>query len=100
MVEHPEEYADTVNNYIETLETKCKEVFLRDQNSGGMENVVSAPFINSFERRLDKFWSSQDVLYDFTKAIRIYHSNNTPINFNLGTGSDEDENDGLPIEFE
>ena len=62
------------------------------------EKVVSAPSIDSFERRLDKFWQNQKILYDFTKPIKIYHSNNTPI-LN-GTGSeDEDISNDPPDEF-
>ena len=42
------------------------------------ENVVSAPSINSFERRLDKFWAQQDLKYDFKKCLKILHSNKAP----------------------
>ncbi len=52
------------------------------------ENVVSAPSIHSFERRLDKFWSAQNLKFDFKRNIEIHHSNNTP----MRTGSEEDMN--------
>ena len=42
------------------------------------EKVVTAPTVNCFERRLDKFWEPQDIRYNFKKSIKIYHSNNTP----------------------
>ena len=29
------------------------------------DDVVSAPSMNSLKNRLDKFWSSQDILYDW-----------------------------------
>jgi len=36
--------------------------------------VVEAPSVNRFKMRLDKFWSNQDVLYNFKAPL-------------LGTGS-------------
>ena len=33
--------------------------------------VVSAGTINTFKNRLDKFWSDQDILYDYTKQISM-----------------------------
>ena len=56
------------------------------------ERTVSAPSIDSFERQLDKFWSSQDILYNFKKSINIYHSNNTPVD---GTGRNSDDSNDL-----
>jgi len=32
-------------------------------------NVVSADTVNTFKNRLDKFWSNQDVLYDYTADL-------------------------------
>ena len=54
------------------------------------EKIVSAPSINSFERRLDKFWKNQDLKFDYKKALQIYHKNNSPFE---EAGSDEE----LPI---
>lgn len=34
------------------------------------ESVVSAPSVKSFERRLDKHWKNQELVYDYTKAIK------------------------------
>ena len=33
------------------------------------ENVVSAPSVNSFKNRLDKFWACEDILYDYRAVI-------------------------------
>ena len=33
------------------------------------ESVVSAPSIKAFERRLDRHWESQDILYNFEAKI-------------------------------
>ena len=35
------------------------------------ENVVSAPSLKAFERRLDKHWSGQDIVFDFLATLRI-----------------------------
>ena len=32
-------------------------------------NVVSADTINTFKNRLDKFWSDQEVLYDYNTDL-------------------------------
>jgi len=32
--------------------------------------VVSAETVNTFKRRLDKFWSDQDVLYNYKADLR------------------------------
>ena len=59
------------------------------------ESVVSAPSLASFERRLDKFWSSQEIRYDFKKCLKIIHSNKAPDE--NGTGSElEDEDEIWP----
>ena len=50
------------------------------------EKIVTAPSLNSFERRLDKFWSSQDIKYNFRETLRITHSNNTP--YEIGSGDE------------
>ena len=42
------------------------------------ELVVSAPTLNTFERRLDAFWDNQEIKYDFKKCLRITHRNNAP----------------------
>ena len=42
------------------------------------EMVVTAPSLHSFERRLDKFWTNQDIKYDFKKCLKITHSNRAP----------------------
>ena len=42
------------------------------------EEVISAPSTKSFERRLDKFWSSQDLKYDFDTCLKILHKNSAP----------------------
>jgi hypothetical protein len=55
------------------------------------EKVISAPSINSFERRLDKFWGNQDLRFDFKKCLKISHANDSP--FNYGTVSDSEEED-------
>ena len=51
------------------------------------ENIATAPSTNSFERRLDKFWSQQPIKYEFRQIIRVNHRNNTP---QPGRGSDEE----------
>ena len=50
------------------------------------EKIVTAPSLNSLERRLDKFWSSQDIKYNFRETLRITHSNNTP--YEIGSGDE------------
>ena len=35
------------------------------------EKVVNAPSVNSFERRLDKYWANQGIRYDFKKCIKF-----------------------------
>ena len=52
------------------------------------EMVVSAPTINTFERRLDSFWHNQELKYDFKKCLRITIPNNAP-----GIAVDDDEHD-------
>jgi len=32
-------------------------------------HVVSADTVNTFKDRLDRFWSNQDVLYDYTADL-------------------------------
>ena len=34
------------------------------------ESVVDAPSIHSFERRLDRVWRKQDILYNFKSALK------------------------------
>ncbi len=55
------------------------------------ENIVSAPSLLTFEKRLDKFWEDQGIKFDFKKNIQIHHSNDTP----YGTGNNEETNDIL-----
>ncbi len=50
------------------------------------ESVVSAPSTKAFEKRLDRFWATQNLKFDFKKNINIHHSNNTP----LRSGSKEE----------
>ena len=33
------------------------------------ENVVMSPNVNTFKNRLDKHWSTEHFLYDYTAAI-------------------------------
>jgi len=33
------------------------------------DHVVSAETVNTFKKRLDRFWSNQDVLYDYTADL-------------------------------
>ena len=35
------------------------------------EEVVSAPTVTTFEDRLDKFWSKQDIKYDFEATLNV-----------------------------
>ena len=58
------------------------------------ESIVTAPSINSFERRLDKFWSSQNIRYNFRAPLEFYHMNNTP----YGTGSGNEMDDESEIQ--
>ena len=51
------------------------------------EEIVSAPTINCFERRLDKFWSAQKFKFDYKKKLEITHTNNAP--YQIDTGSHE-----------
>ena len=53
--------------------------------------VVSAPTLNSFERRLDKFWADQDIKYDFKKCLKITHSNRAPDMDVMDVGDCDDE---------
>ncbi len=53
------------------------------------ETIVSAPSINSFERRLDKFWISQEIRFNFRAQLELYHTNNSP--YGTGSCSDMDE---------
>ena len=102
-------HRDTVDNpdwirghskklYKNTWKLKIRENFFSNRITNAWnslpEKVVSAPSIYSFERHLDKFWSSQD----FKKAIKIYHTNNTPVQEEAG--SDEDIYEDLPIQFD
>jgi len=38
------------------------------------ENVVTANTIDCFKTRLDKFWNSQDVKYDYKQNFTGLHS--------------------------
>ena len=42
------------------------------------EKVVMAPSVKSFERRLDRVWRDQDLVYDFNASQNIRHRNNAP----------------------
>ena len=35
------------------------------------DKVVSAPSVKAFERRLDKHWKEQDIVYDYEAALDI-----------------------------
>ena len=35
------------------------------------EKVVSAPSLHSFENRLDKHWSKQNIVYDFEATLEL-----------------------------
>ena len=37
-------------------------------------NVVAAPSIKSFEKRLDKYWETQEIKFDY-KADFVYSAN-------------------------
>ena len=37
-------------------------------------NVVGAPSIKSFEKRLDKYWETQEIKFDY-KADFVYSTN-------------------------
>ena len=50
------------------------------------KSVVTAPSLASFERRLDKFWESQNLRYNFRETLRIAHTNNTP--HDIGSGDE------------
>ena len=52
------------------------------------EKVLSAPTINTFERRLDSLCHNQELKYDFKKCLRITIPNNAP-----GIAVDDDEHD-------
>ena len=38
------------------------------------DQVISAPSMKSFERRLDRFWASQEIRFDYDKLIRTTSS--------------------------
>ena len=40
-------------------------------------NVVSAPSLNSFKNRLDKFWSNQDIMYNYKSKLHYSSRPNT-----------------------
>ena len=52
------------------LDLRKNSFFLRvvDVWNSLPESVVEAPSIQSFERRLDKFWQNKDIRYDYTAA--------------------------------
>ena len=41
------------------------------------DTVVSAPSMNSFKNRLDKYWANQDVLYNFKSAMNCNTGSHT-----------------------
>ena len=46
--------------------------------------VVSAPNLKTFERRLDKLWEKQDILYNFNACLDLYESSSSRMrNLNL-----------------
>ena len=56
-----------LNTPLEKSE-RCEEPskYLTDHTKFTLSNfVVSAETINTFKKRLDKFWSEQDVLFDY-----------------------------------
>ena len=58
-----------------------------DTWNGLPEKIVSAPSTASFERRLDKFWTNQEIRYHFREPIHTTHTNNAP--FGSVSGSDD-----------
>ena len=59
------------------------------------EKVISAPSVNSFERRLDKHWSHQDLKYDYTAYLNLFHRKPCT---QTGPDSDENSEEDLAIE--
>ena len=52
--------------------------------------VVDAPSVKSFERRLDKYWHNQDMVYDFEAAWKKGRPNRAGTNYETETESDLD----------
>ena len=46
-----------------------------------------------FERRLDKFWSKQEIRYDFKKCLKIVRSNKAPDESDIGSESEANDDD-------
>ena len=60
------------------------------------DKVVEAPSIQSFERRLDKYWRDQDPIFNDEAALRLGHNANyelTAPNFCSKSGEDLDTRD-------
>ena len=62
------------------------------------ESVVTAPSLASFKRRLDKFWSKQEIRYDFKKCLKIIHTNKAPDEIDTGSETDDIDDGDLAIE--
>jgi len=43
------------------------------------DHVVSAKTVNTFKNRLDRFWSNQDVLYDYRGLEQISTASGTAL---------------------
>ena len=54
------------------------------------QNVVSAPSLRSFERRLDRWWSDQDLFYDFTAVLKLNKNRHRPGGVSSSEDSEED----------
>ena len=52
------------------------------------EHVVDAPSVHSFERRLDRVWRDQDILYNFKSALEKCRAN--PAEYTLSSDEDLD----------
>ena len=62
------------------------------------EEVVCAKSLNSFKNRLDKFWNTQEVLYDYKADISTETGSHSRSKFQLNLESDEEDLTGPVLE--
>ena len=47
------------------------------------ENIIQAPTVSAFERRLDKHWKNQDLMYNFRAPPSLEHAQTTKLSTTL-----------------
>jgi len=53
------------HSYDYAFETETHTEMIWNWSGSLLENVVSANTVNTFKNRLDKFWSDQELMYDY-----------------------------------